>query len=135
MDVLLVRGKSRWVLSIEIVRKIVFVLCLLAGIRFSIDVLLQILIGYNLFNAIFVSYFSGRLIDCTLWRQFKNLLSTVFSLVIAFSITYLIREQIMWGAWPRLIATGVVFVLIYLSMAYLFKSASLRYAMQKLGVQ
>lgn len=135
MDVLLIRGKSQWVLAIEIVRKIVFVLCLLAGIRFSIDVLLQILIGYNLFNAIFVSYFSGRLIDCTLWHQFKNLLSTVFSLVTAFSITYFIRDQIMWGAWSRLIATGVVFVLIYLSMAYILKSASLRYAMQKLGVQ
>lgn len=135
MDVLLVRGKSRWVLVIEIIRKIVFVLSLLVGIQFSIDVLLQILIGYNLFNAIFVSYFSGKLVDCTLWHQFKNIFSTVLSLAIAFSITYLIRDQIMWDPWPRLIVTGVVFVLIYVSMAYLFKSASLRYVMQKLGVR
>ncbi len=134
MDVMLVRGKSRWVLGIEIIRKTVFVSCLVVAIHFPIDVLLQMLIGYNLFNAIFVSYFSGKLVKISLWQQLVNIFPTLLSLGIAFSITLFIRDYIMWGVWLRLIITAILFICLYMVSAYIFKSSSLRYVIGKLDV-
>ena len=92
MDIMLIKGRTDWTLRIEVVRKTMLVVALIVGIMYDIEALLSLLVTYNFFNAIFVSYFSGRLINCSLLQQLKNLLNTISVLVVTFFTTYFIND-------------------------------------------
>ena len=81
MDVLLVRGKSKLVLWIEIVRKSVLVLALVIGVCHDMEYLLLCLICFNVFNTALVSWFSGREIKLGLLQQFFNVIPTIICLI------------------------------------------------------
>lgn len=82
MDILLVKGKSDWVLRLEIVRKAILVICLIIGVLYSIETLLTLLVGYNVFNMILVSYFAGKSIQCSLWYQLAQNVKTLVALLL-----------------------------------------------------
>ncbi len=126
MDVLKVRGKTREILYIEIVRKAVFVAVLVVGVRYSIETLLCMLIGYNIFNALFVSYFYGRSIDCPLSRQIKNIRKTILSLVAAMIVGYSIA---MFDLIPivRLLLSAIGFACAYIFCAIKLKDQSISF--------
>lgn len=113
MDVLLVRGKSAFVLKIEIFRKLLLIISLLVGVMFSIDTLLIILVCYNIFNAIYISYYSGREILCSLMMQLKNIFPIMFWLFISGVLTY-ICSSFIYNTFTNIIITFVLFFAIYI---------------------
>lgn len=83
LDILIVRGKTKKVFQIEIVRKIVFLICLIIGITATINVLLIMLVVYQLFNALFVSYFAEKEIGGNLLILFHATIPTLCCLIPA----------------------------------------------------
>ena len=120
MDILLVKGRSKMVLYLEIVRKTVLVACLLIGILYSIKTLLVILVLYNVFNAILISYFSGKEIKCSLFQQLLNILPTALCLLMSGFVTYFISGYFS-NAYFCLVITFFVFFFLYLLSSHLLR--------------
>ncbi len=88
MDILLVKNRADMVFRIEFVRKVLLVVVLFIGIRYDMEILLMILVAYNVFNAVFVSYFAGREIEFGLLSQAKAILPTLVCLAVMGSLAY-----------------------------------------------
>ena len=134
IDVLLVRGRSDIVFRIELVRKIIYVLLLLIGIKYSMIILLYLLIVYNIFNMILVSYFVGKEIKLPLWRQFVNIAPTVITLLFSALIT-LIIINLLNNYIARFLLSMFVFILSYIIFSYFIRNRSflqIKYIMDNL---
>lgn len=88
MDILLVRNKADLVLRIEIFRKVLFIILLVIGILTDMQTLILLLVVWNIFNAVFVSYFTGREIRCSLMSQLHNLTPTLLCLCVAMAVSW-----------------------------------------------
>lgn len=133
MDILIIRGKSNLVLKIEIVRKVLLVVSLLIGAYLGMERLLQLLVAYNIFNAVFVSYYSGKEIDCSLFYQFKQIryaLATIFFELIVSIITYLLL--IGYNAYLRIAVIGIMCIICLLVCIRIFRLDFASYIMKKL---
>ena len=126
LDVLMVKGESSKIFRIEIIRKIVFVAALVIGIFHSIDYFLTILIIYNVFNALFVSYFSGRVIDCSLKRQIENILNTVIVLIFTTGMALMVHDGLdEVCSLLRFIVVVLLYFIIYLSLSILLRNRNI----------
>lgn len=120
MDIMLIKGRTDWTLRIEIVRKTMLVIALVIGIMFNIETLLKLLVAYNVFNAIFVSFFSGKLISCSIIQQLKNLANTILILFLTVSITYLITNSEIVNILIRLSTTVLIGITSYIILSIIF---------------
>lgn len=77
-DVLLVKGRTDILFKLDIIRRTILIVILLVGIQYDVEILLQLLVGYNILNSLTVSYIAGRLIKCNLFRQAYYVASTPF---------------------------------------------------------
>ena len=77
-DVLLVKGRTDILFKLDIIRRTILIVILLVGIQYDVEILLQLLVGYNILNSLTVSYMAGRLIKCNLFRQAYYVASTPF---------------------------------------------------------
>ena len=68
-DILLVKGRTDILFRLDIIRRTILVIILLMGVQYDVEILLALLVGYNILNGLVVSYIAGRLIHCNLWRQ------------------------------------------------------------------
>lgn len=127
MDILLVRNKADLVLKIEIVRKTLFVAALVVGIMFDMQTLLVLLVAWNLLNALFVSFFSGREIDCPLTQQLRNIGNTLFCLLLTGSATLLCSKVLPLGALGKLVVCCLVGATVYLLASYLLHNRNLQF--------
>ena len=75
-DILLVKGRTDLLFRLDIVRRTILVALLIIGVRYNVEVLLALLVGYNILNGFVVSYLAGRLIGCGLWQQACYVLGT-----------------------------------------------------------
>lgn len=77
-DVLLVKGRTDILFKLDIIRRTILIVILLVGIQYDVEILLQLLVGYNILNSLTVSYIAGSLIKCNLFRQAYYVASTPF---------------------------------------------------------
>lgn len=75
-DILLVKGRTDLLFRLDIVRRTLLVGLLIIGIQYDVEVLLMLLTGYYILNAIVVSWLAGRLIACNLWQQTRYIFGT-----------------------------------------------------------
>lgn len=127
MDILLVKGKSNWVFRLEVVRKIVLVICLLIGIAHSIETLLVLLVGYNVFNMILVSYFAGKSINCSLGYQIRKNIKTLVALVLMGAVCCFLGHYLMESFMLRLILLPLIGLVIYIVLSYFQHSIYVKY--------
>ena len=128
MDIMLIKGRTDWTLRIEIVRKTMLVISLVIGIMFNIETLLKLLVAYNVFNAIFVSYFSGKLISCSILKQLKNLVNTIFIIGIMFITVNMITILNLNNIYLRFCLTIIIGISSYLIFSKIFNSQYLKFA-------
>ena len=132
MDVLLVRGKSDIVLKLEIIRKIIYVLLLICGIMINMRTIMWLLVIYSFFNALFISYFSGKEIKCSLYRQFKSTIYTICPLLLASTAIVLVCTIVNnINIFVGLLLSFVSFFLIYIAGSYVIRNESLLYFVEK----
>jgi len=77
-DVLLVKGRTDILFKLDIIRRTILIVILLVGIQYDVEILLQLLVGYNILNSLTVSYIAGSLIKCNLFRQAYYVATTPF---------------------------------------------------------
>ncbi len=75
-DILLVKGRTDILFKLDIIRRSILVVILLIGVKYDVETLLTLLVGYSIINSLVVSYIAGRLIHCSLWRQAGYILRT-----------------------------------------------------------
>lgn len=75
-DILLVKGRTDILFRLDIIRRTILVVILLVGVQYDVEILLALLVGYNILNSLVVSYIAGRLIHCNLWRQARYVAGT-----------------------------------------------------------
>ena len=75
-DILLVKGRTDILFRLDIIRRSILVIILLIGVKYDVETLLTLLVGYSIINSLVVSYIAGRLIHCNLWRQAGYVLRT-----------------------------------------------------------
>ena len=73
----LVGGKDL-LFRLDLIRRTVLVALLVIGVQYNVEVLLALLVAYNVLNGLVVSYLAGRLIGCNLWQQAGYVLGTPF---------------------------------------------------------
>lgn len=99
LDILIVRGKTKEVFKIEIIRKVIFIVCLITGIMTSIRTLLIMLVLYQLFNAILVSYLAEKELNGRLSILIHAVMPTICCLIpsgiVCVLITYLNLSNIV----------------------------------------
>ena len=77
-DILLVKGRTDLLFRLDLIRRTVLVALLVIGVQYNVEVLLALLVVYNVLNGLVVSYLAGRLIGCNLWQQAVYVLGTPF---------------------------------------------------------
>lgn len=75
-DILLIKGRTDILFRLDLVRRAILVLLLIIGMQYDIEMLLFLLVVYNIINSLVVSYIAGRLIKCNLWQQACYVAST-----------------------------------------------------------
>jgi len=75
-DILLVKGRTDLLFRLDLIRRTVLVALLVIGVQYNVEVLLALLVVYNVLNGLVVSYLAGRLIGCNLWQQAVYVLGT-----------------------------------------------------------
>lgn len=132
MDILLIRNKADLVFRIEIVRKTLFIILLVIGILTDMTTLIRLLVVWNLFNAIFVSYFAGREIQCSIWQQVGYHKQTVIYLITTAVITLTIQALLADShLYIRFTLTLLAGVMTYLSISW--RSIYLEYILSNIN--
>lgn len=119
MDILIVRNKANLVFRMEIIRKTLFILILVVGVMTNMTMLIYLLVIWNIFNALYVSYFAGKEIQCSLWQQLGFHKSTLLFLLIA-AITTLLTQSLLVGSnlYIRFILTMIVGFTTYILVSW-----------------
>ena len=132
MDVLLVRGRSDIVLKIEIVRKLVYVCLLVMGVLNNMYILMWLLAAYSIFNTFFVSFWSGREINCGIYQQCMNAMQTTMSLIASILLTiscnFLFKLN---GLFVSFIVSFILFFGVFIITSLIIRNRYLLYLVDK----
>lgn len=116
LNILKVKGRSDLFLKIEIIKKVIGVICLVSAIQFGIEAIVWSLCITNIFFAYLNGYFSGRLINYLLPEQLKDtfrviIVATIPALIVYF---FLVRKELIANNWIALFTIGGSYTLIYI---------------------
>lgn len=131
MDILIVRGKTKQVFYLELIRKLVFVLCLIVGTIYSIKVLLLMLVLYQLFNSILVSYYAEKELNGSLADLILSILPNLYCLIPMGILCAIVTKFNI----PNTISVIIGFItsiIIYLIIAYITKNPYLLFCFSQL---
>lgn len=127
LSILNVKGRSDLFLKLEVIKKIIIVITILATIQYGILALLygQVFIS---FVAFFInSHYTARFIHYPAWQQLKDVMPVIFLALIAGAVIYLLdcfglnhHLDII-----RILLGGLCGIIVYLGIAYLIKLRSL----------
>ncbi len=124
LQIVVVKGRSDLYLKLEIAKKILIVLVILASFPFGIFGLLYGSVIASTISFFINTHYSGKFINYTAWDQIKDLLPFVFLALIAGLgsgiVNYLLEFE-NFNNFSRLLAGSIVAVIIYLSSSYLLK--------------
>ncbi len=120
MDVLLVKGKSKQVLVLEIIRKTILVASLSIALFYNIKTLLVVMVIYNILNTILINYYAGRIIDYGLVKQLLNTAPIIVNLAISAIITVLSLNYIS-NSYLYICVAFVIFFVAYFSGSFILK--------------
>ena len=119
-NVLYVKGKSNYILTITIIERVVFVCLIFALIPFGLKGLVYVLIIDAFLKVILYAYFSRKVINYGIVQQIKDvsviILLAVVSLLVMFPLNYLIENTMI-----KLILIIVSGAGIYISLSFILK--------------
>lgn len=124
MNILKVKGRTDYVFKSEVIKKIVAVIILFVTMPWGIKTMCIGLIFYSFFDIIIISFYTKKVIGCTLWKQFKVvipplLLSLSMGLIIYLTISVFSNSLI------QLFVGVIVGVISYFSLSFFFNMKEL----------
>lgn len=131
LNLLLVKGRSDLFLKLEIIKKTIAVLILIASLQFG---LIGICIGrvlYGIIATLLNMTYTNRFIDLSMWKQIKLLLpSLLLSLIMAAGVYTITQTNLNGGL--QLTVGLVTGLILYLIPAWIFKVEALTYIFKML---
>jgi len=127
INILQIRGKSKQILYIEIIKKILIVIMVVATFRFGIVGLLWGQVAISIISFVINSKYSGKLINYDSFEQIKDLVPTILLAFLIGGVIFIFDFYINSHLfdWIRLLIDTLSYFIIYLLTAYLLKMSSL----------
>lgn len=126
LNILLVKGRSDLFLKLEIIKKTIAILILVASLPFGLIGICFGRVLYGIIATLLNMTYTNRFIDLSMWIQFKLLLPSLFLSLIMAAGVYAITQTSLNGGLQ--LATGMATGLIlYLILAWIFKVEALTY--------
>lgn len=125
LNLLQVKGRSDLFLKLEIIKKIVLLVVLVATIRFGLVAMCFGQIVSSLFGLIINTYYTGKLIKVGFFMQMKDLLPTLIVSILMSVGVYFIT-LVLPNYWLQLIVGFIIGVFFYYSMARIRKAEELK---------
>jgi len=126
LNILQVKGKSRLILNLEIIKKAVLAVVLVASIKFGITGVLIGRIVVSVLNYLPNSYFSGQLIDYPASEQASDFMPSLLLALLVGGLTYVSVNILEWPALLELCLLGVLSISTYLAVAGILGMQSLK---------
>lgn len=120
INLLQVKGRTDWILKIEILKKLFITLVVIVTIYEGVWAICAGMILTSVIALIINTYYSGKLIDFGLWKQMKEILpilgNTAFMAIVVYGCIFLLESDLL-----KLIIGIVAGVVSYCGCAYLFR--------------
>lgn len=124
LNILKVKGRSDLFLRVEVIKKIIGVIALIAAVPLGIEVIVWSLCGTNILFAYLNGYFSGKFIDYNILDQLKGSLHVIGLTIVPALICY--GAQSAYPAWvelneiSKIILTTLLYSVLYIPIVWIF---------------
>lgn len=127
-------GRSDVILKIELIKKPIYIIVLIIGIKISVFWTAITMLLYSIYACIINAYQLKKFLNYSFGEQFQDLLeASVLSIIMGFGVWWIgqIEIPILWCFLLQIILAGI----IYLGISCLFKSKSLAYILELLKLK
>lgn len=137
LNIIAAKGLSGLHLKLEVIKKILSILVLLALLKFGIYGVVFAAAISMLIHALVNSIYSGRLIDYPISEQLKNLYPIILvgtvSMVIAYYLLEYINDNIIIADFLQILIITTIYFILYLGFSILFKLNGIKEAKELLN--
>lgn len=123
LNILQVKGRSDLFLKLEIIKKILIVVAVIAAFRFGVIGLMWAKVATSIIALYINCHYSGKFLNYGVWRQIGDLLPAILLSVFVGTIIYFVDIKLLIASADivRILVGGTTAVLLYLTFSYLFK--------------
>lgn len=126
LNLLQVKGRSDLFLKLEIIKKIIGVIVLIASVPLGLLFMCYCSIATSIINLVINTYYTGKLINVGFLMQIKDLSKTLITSLLTFSFAFfgtIVTKSII----VQLLFGGIVGGLFFLAVAYFFNFEEFKY--------
>lgn len=120
LNLLQVRGRSDLFLRLEIIKKVTGVLVLACTAPFGLIVMCYGQVFNSVLSLVINTYYTGKLINVGFLKQMKDLLPTILLCVVMY-VGILMVNCLVAGNLQKLVVGILIGIIMYMSLAYIFK--------------
>lgn len=136
INVLKVYGRSDIFLKLEVIKKIVALICVFIGFQFGILGLVWSSVIASFFSLFINTYYSSRMINYSFLNQMKDLFPIFLSALFLFVCMYYIQLQmISYSNIIKLVIVSLIGAFVYGSIHYFSKSDTLQQLLSLLKIK
>src|SRR5690606_36219632 len=129
LTILKVKGRSDLFLRVEVIKKIIGVATLFACLPFGIEVIVWGLCITNVLFAYINGYFSGKMINYSVFEQLKHTFGIVILSVVPFTFVYYLNtyfENIIVSNFIIIFISVFAYLISYLPFLFFFNKTLIR---------
>ena len=121
LTILKVKGKSGLILKLEIIKRILSIPVLIAGVIYGINALIIAMIILSLFEFLINAYFSGKEISFSLKEQISSNLPSLSTAFVVSAIVYFVNINLCFSSLLNLLICLLVSMILIISISEIFK--------------
>lgn len=128
LNILQVKGRSDLFLKLEIIKKILIVVAVIAAFRFGVIGLMWAKVATSIIALYINCHYSGKFLNYGVWKQIGDLLPAILLSVFVGTIIYFVDIKLFIASADiiRILVGSTVAVLLYLTFSYLLKFQELK---------
>jgi len=121
LNLLLALGRSNLFFNLEIIKKILIVINIVVTWRWGISAMIYGMIAISIISYYLNSYYTGVLIDYSIWEQLRDLFSYLFMAMLMGIAVYAIGLLPFSNYWSLLLVQILTGFVIYVCLCWLFR--------------
>jgi O-antigen/teichoic acid export membrane protein len=125
LNLLLVKGRSDLFLKLEVIKKIIGVIILVATLPFGLIIYCIGGVVFSIICLIVNTHYSQKLINFGFWKQMNDLKYTILLSLVMYGVCFGLT-QVIPNLWLQLLGGGIIGALVYLGGAYLLHMDELK---------
>ena len=126
LNILKAKGHSDLFFRLEIIKKIIIIIFLIASVPFGIMAICISSIGSAVLSMCINSYYTGKLLHCGIIKQMREMLPSILYSLVMGSIIYL-SIHFLSSMWVKLLVGTLVGISSYILVSVVTKSQDFNY--------